>query len=58
MNFNKIVKNKFFWVAIIALFLAFQIIPELFSYERMEGGPNTISEKNIKAASESGGKSQ
>tara|TARA_B110000438_G_C15346315_1_gene450148 strand:+ start:144 stop:320 length:177 start_codon:yes stop_codon:yes gene_type:complete len=58
MNISKLIKNKWFWSGIVVLFLAYQIIPELLTYERMEGGPNTISEKNIKAASESGGKSQ
>ena len=58
MNLNKLIKNKFTWIIIIFLFLAYQIIPELLTYERMEGGVNTITEKNIDAASKSGGKSQ
>ena len=57
MNLNKLIKNKFTWIIIIFLFLAYQIIPELLTYERMDS-VNTLSEKNIKAASESGGKSQ
>ena len=58
MNLNQLIKNKFTWIIIIFLFLAYQIIPELLTYERMEGGVNTITEKNIDAASKSGGKSQ
>ena len=57
MSIAKFIKNKFFWIGIIFLFLAYQIIPELLTYERMDN-VNTISEKNIKAASDSGGKSQ
>ena len=54
----KLIKHKYFWIGLVVLFLAYQIIPELFTYERMEGGVNTITEKNIDAASKSGGKSQ
>ena len=58
MNLTKLIKNKFTWIGLVVLFLAYQIIPELLTYERMEGGVNTITEKNIDAASKSGGKSQ
>ena len=54
----KILKNKWTWIGIIGVFLAYQIIPELLTYERNPEYLNTISEKNIKAASETGGKSQ
>lgn len=57
MNLTRFIKNKFFWIGIVFLFLAYQIIPELLTYERMDN-VNTISEKNIKAASDTGGKSQ
>ena len=58
MNLGKIIKNKYTWIVIIGVFLAYQLIPELLTYEPMADGPNTISEKNIKAASETGGKAQ
>ena len=53
----RLIKHKYFWIGLVVLFLAYQIIPELLTYERMDN-VNTISEKNIKAASDSGGKSQ
>jgi len=56
--FLKLIKHKYFWIGAVVLFLAIQIIPELYTYERMEGGPNTMTEANIDAASKSGGKSQ
>ena len=54
----RFIKHKYFWIGLVVLFFAYQIIPELLTYERMEGGVNTITEKNIDAASKSGGKSQ
>ena len=57
MNFGKIIKNKYLWLVVIVIFIGFQILQDASVYE-WTGYENVsaVSESNIKAASEAGGK--
>ena len=57
MNFGKIIKNKYLWLIVIVIFIGYQIIQDASVY-KWTGYENlsAVSEGNIKAASEAGGK--